>query len=42
MFVWVLSKACVIGLAWSEIGSQPSQMPKTSCASRPRKNTGVA
>ena len=24
MFVWVGSRAWVIGLAWSEVGSQPS------------------
>jgi hypothetical protein len=42
MFVCVCSSACVSGLAWSEVGSQPSQTPKTSCAISPRKNGGVA
>ena len=42
MFVCVSSVACVIGLAWSEVGSTPRNDPKNSCARKPRKKTGIA
>ncbi len=34
--------ACTIGLARSEVGSQPRYDPKKSCAMSPRKKTGIA